>query len=113
MHGNMTNVEKQLNKDDLLAWKHYDNTQYSLIPGISNKKAHLDRTKFGINPQYQSSINLAGSNSNIAKSKYFEKQDRMKMYGFSRDPRDAVNYNGTNKAALNNLSLLENNNAVN
>lgn len=35
------------------------------------------------------------------------------MYGFSRDPRDAVNYNGTNKAALNNLSLLENNNAVN
>lgn len=25
MHGNMTNVEKQLNKDDLLAWKNYDN----------------------------------------------------------------------------------------
>lgn len=58
MHGNMTNVEKQLNKDDLLAWKNYDNTQYSLIPGISNKKVVLDRAKFGVNPQYSSQGNL-------------------------------------------------------
>lgn len=50
MHGNMTNVEKQLNKDDLLAWKNYDNKQYSMIPGISNQKVVLDRTKFGVNP---------------------------------------------------------------
>lgn len=36
MHGNMTGVEKQMNKDDLIAWKNYDNNQYSLIPGVSN-----------------------------------------------------------------------------
>ena len=24
-YGNMTNVEKEMNKDDLLAWKKYDN----------------------------------------------------------------------------------------
>ena len=38
-YGNMTNVEKEMNKDDLLAWKKYDNNQYSLIPGFSSKKA--------------------------------------------------------------------------
>ncbi len=34
-YGNMTNVEKELNKDDLVAWKKYDNNQYSMIPGVS------------------------------------------------------------------------------
>lgn len=36
-YGNMTGVEKKLNKADLLAWKHYDNNQYALIPGIQHK----------------------------------------------------------------------------
>lgn len=31
-----------MNKEDLLAYKAYDNTQYSLIPGISNKKGFMD-----------------------------------------------------------------------
>lgn len=39
----MTSVEKQMNKDDLIAWKNYDDVQYSLIPGISSKKYSLDR----------------------------------------------------------------------
>ena len=47
MHGNMTGVEKQLNKDDLLAWKNFDNNQYTLIPGVSNQKKILDRSQFG------------------------------------------------------------------
>lgn len=38
-YGNMTNVEKEMNKDDLNAWKKYDNNQYSLIPGHSVQKA--------------------------------------------------------------------------
>ena len=37
-YGNMTNVEKEMNKDDLVAWKKYDNNQYSMIPGVSNQK---------------------------------------------------------------------------
>jgi hypothetical protein len=36
----MSYVEKKMNKDDLHAWKVYDNNQYALIPGISHKK-HL------------------------------------------------------------------------
>ena len=43
----MTGVEKQMNKDDLIAWKNYDNNQYSLIPGVSNQKKVLDRSQFG------------------------------------------------------------------
>lgn len=37
-YGNMTNVEKQMNKEDLQAWKVYDNIQYALIPGINHTK---------------------------------------------------------------------------
>lgn len=36
-YGNMTNVEKKLNRADLLAYKSYDNKQYCLIPGIQNQ----------------------------------------------------------------------------
>ena len=36
MYGNMTGIEKQLNKNDLLAFKHYDNKTYALIPGLNS-----------------------------------------------------------------------------
>lgn len=35
-YGNMTNVEKKMNRADLLAYKSYDNKQYSLIPGVQH-----------------------------------------------------------------------------
>ena len=38
VYGNMTNVEKQLNKDDLEAYKNYKHTYNSLIPGLNNNK---------------------------------------------------------------------------
>lgn len=41
----MTNVEKLLNKDELIAYKNYDNKSYSLIPGISKDKNILERNK--------------------------------------------------------------------
>ena len=47
MHGNMTEVEKRMNKDDLIAWKNFDNNQYSLIPGVSATKKTLDRSQYG------------------------------------------------------------------
>jgi hypothetical protein len=40
--GTMTNVEKKLNRADLLAYKSYDNTNYSLVQGLNhayNKKS--------------------------------------------------------------------------
>ena len=39
MYGNMSKQEKALNKDDLIAYKHYDNNQYALIPGFTSQKA--------------------------------------------------------------------------
>jgi len=42
MYGNMSNVEKQLNKEDLNAWKSYDNNQYALVPGINAQKRFTD-----------------------------------------------------------------------
>lgn len=44
--GNMTEVEKRFNKEDLKAYKEFDNNQYSLIPGIQHWKEFFDRTKF-------------------------------------------------------------------
>jgi|1048.fasta_scaffold276802_1 hypothetical protein len=44
----MSGVEKQLNKDDLLAYKHYDGTQYAIVPGVTSNAKVLDRTKFNL-----------------------------------------------------------------
>ena len=41
-YGNMTDVEKKMNKEDLLAYKNFDNNQYSLIPGVSSIKKVSD-----------------------------------------------------------------------
>lgn len=49
MHGNMTSVEKKINKEDLTAWKIYDNNQYSMIPGVSSSKKIMDRSRMGNN----------------------------------------------------------------
>lgn len=44
----MTDVEKKLNREDLIAFKNYDNNQYAMIPGINNQK------RFNDNNAYQS-----------------------------------------------------------
>lgn len=36
----MTNVEKQINRDELEAYKVFDNKQYALVPGLAHAK-HL------------------------------------------------------------------------
>ena len=38
MYGNMSSIEKALNKNDLQAYKNYDNRQYSLVPGLQHSK---------------------------------------------------------------------------
>ena len=35
-YGNMTELEKKLNRIDLMAYKNYDNKMYSLVPGINS-----------------------------------------------------------------------------
>lgn len=39
MYGNMTGIEKQMNKNDLAAFKNYDNKTYALIPGLNSSSA--------------------------------------------------------------------------
>lgn len=36
-YGNMTELEKKLNRVDLMAYKHCDNKMYSLVPGINSQ----------------------------------------------------------------------------
>jgi len=38
MYGNMTSVEKAMNRHDLQAYKNYDTREYSLVPGVSHNK---------------------------------------------------------------------------
>lgn len=38
MYGNMSSIEKALNKNDLNAYKNYDTGQYSLVPGMQHAK---------------------------------------------------------------------------
>ncbi|CAI2360552.1 unnamed protein product [Moneuplotes crassus] len=44
-NGNMTAVEKQMNRAELKAYKNYDNQLYSFIPGINHDK-FIDKGKF-------------------------------------------------------------------
>ena len=60
-YGNMTNVEKELNKDDLVAWKKYDNTQYSMIPGVSNQNKQAE-----LRPPKQNSPQIGGNKAKAA-----------------------------------------------
>jgi hypothetical protein len=59
--GKMSRVERQLNKDDLLAYKFYDGNQYALVPGVSSHSKLLDRSKFVQGP----SQTVPGSPSQI------------------------------------------------
>jgi hypothetical protein len=36
-YGNMTELEKKMNRVDLLAYKNYDKKIYSLVPGINSE----------------------------------------------------------------------------
>ena len=37
-----------MNKEDLFAWKLYDNNQYSMIPGVSSSKIFMDRNRLNL-----------------------------------------------------------------
>lgn len=66
--GNMTQVEKKMNKDDLYAYKVYNNNQHALIPGINNEKRFLKRD----NPKPKKSAN------------YEDQQRLLENYGYGR-----------------------------
>ena len=73
MYGNMTGMEKQLNKNDLSAFKNYDNKTYALIPGLNSvsmppsKKVMEDK--------------LTKRNERS----YDEQNERLNQFGLTRD----------------------------
>ena len=69
-YGNMTNVEKKLNRADLTAYKNYDNRQYCLIPGVSQRKADL--------------AGLGNFKKNANNYEESEVKKRLDAYGMSR-----------------------------
>lgn len=69
-YGNMTDVEKKLNKEDLIAYKRYDNNQYALIPGVNNQKRFMDPS---VHTQKNKTIDLD------------EQHKRLQQHGFNRE----------------------------
>ena len=86
--GNMTGVEKQMNKDDMVAWKKYDNKQYALIPGMqTNKQFAEPRPKKSPLGTSTKAGDLTGSPSkltNVEKEEILRKnEERLAAYGFT------------------------------
>lgn len=79
MYGNMSKQEKAINKDDLIAYKNYDNNQYALIPGFASQKAMpLLREK------KESPVNQGGKGFSLSKEQQLKNSvDRLAGYGFT------------------------------
>jgi hypothetical protein len=60
-----------------------------MIPGIASQKNFLEREKLGVMNGGGGATMVDPKFGKPMDPKYAEKQDRMKMYGFSRDPREA------------------------
>lgn len=73
LYGNMTGVEKSLNKDDLVAWKNYDHNTYALIPGLNSS----------IKPIPQKL--LVDKQLHKRDRSYDDELNRINQFGFTRD----------------------------
>ena len=91
-YGNMTNVEKEMNKDDLNAWKKYDNNQYSLIPGHSVQKAMPEPRQ----RKYQSPPNISNKALALNEDKLRTQEDRLVSYGILSKVPAAVQRHANN-----------------
>ena len=95
-YGNMSAAEKALNKDDLRAFKDYDGTNYSMIPGVQSQNVR------NTHRQSPSPTRLAGSMSaqNLPSPKRFkhtaekvlENQDRLKKFGAVNLSKEVASY---------------------
>jgi hypothetical protein len=75
MYGNMSSVEKAMNRNDLNAYKNYDNRDYALVPGIAHNK--------------QNSLMNAGNNSLspkknvVSEQRYVDKYNHLTNMGYN------------------------------
>jgi len=75
MYGNMSSIEKALNKSDLNAYKNYDNKQYSLVPGIQHAK-HLSMAN-PIAKSHDSPLGSPGKMKLAPEERYYQKQQQL------------------------------------
>jgi hypothetical protein len=54
MYGNMTQMEKRMNRNDLYAYKHNDNNQYCLVPGFNTIKNDAKPEMIKVHKTYDS-----------------------------------------------------------
>jgi len=80
-YGNMTGVEKSLNKDDLVAWKNYDHNAYALIPGLNSSTRPISKK-------------ILSDKMVHKKERSFDDEiNRMNQFGLTRDVRLAKDPN--------------------
>ena len=73
LYGNMTGIEKQINKNELSAFKNYDNNTYALIPGLNS-----------VTKSPSKKVMDAKMNKTTRKDPT-DIDHRMNQYGFTRD----------------------------
>jgi hypothetical protein len=81
MEGNMSSVEKALNKNDLRAYKNFDNRQFSLVPGLQHSK-HVNANSSNV------ASRSLDSNDNFkykadSNQKFIDKQNQLQRIGYN------------------------------
>lgn len=77
-YGNMTSVEKEMNKDELTAFKKYDTNDLTLVPGQVSSKRFADPR-----PQKHSPLSTSAKAATIAvnQDKLHVHEERLQQYG--------------------------------
>eukprot|EP00347_Sterkiella_histriomuscorum_P022817 403337038 len=83
IYGNMTNVEKQLNKDDLEAYKNYQSSYNAMIPGLNNFKT-LQKDELQLQLQRPNTKNKRDNTEEI-------NLKRLDKYGYNREYATLMN----------------------
>ena len=75
----MTNVEKEMNKDELVAWKKSDYNSYSMVPGVASSKRFADpRPQKHASPQ---NISSKAAGIPVNEEKLRAQEGRLAQYG--------------------------------
>jgi hypothetical protein len=88
MYGNMTSVEKAMNRPDLEAYKNYDNNQYSLIPGVVSGKVVMNPRDTSANSTHSNNSKGYSPKKSIEGDKrYYSKQKELHDLGYNDQGR--------------------------
>ena len=94
LYGNMTSVEKQINKQDLEAYKNMEVTYNSMLPGLNNAM------------NYKAIDGSAALSSSLSKSRggapVLENMKRLDQYGYNRSHANLINMGGSQTSRITN-----------